>query len=70
MVFVVADLTPRLRTVLENFDANVTPDNQGYYGYLRKYEFYYEVIDHTKMLRDAIKRNRIFFDKLNLVKNR
>ena len=31
------------------------------------YNVYYEVIDYNKMLRDATKRNRIFFDKLNLV---
>jgi hypothetical protein len=69
MVFCVCDLTPRLRDILDDFDANVTPDNQGYYGYHRKHEVYYEVIDYTKMLRDAVKRNRIFFDKLNLVDN-
>ena len=34
------------------------------------HKVYYEVIDYTKMLQDAKKRNRIFFDKLNLVDNR
>lgn len=69
-IFCVADLTPRLRKILVDFDANVTPDNQGYYGYHRTHKVYYEVIDYTKMLQDAKKRNRIFFDKLNLVDNR
>src|SRR3546814_18043350 len=31
-IFCVADLTPRLRQILIDFDANVTPDNQGFYG--------------------------------------
>jgi hypothetical protein len=69
-IFCVADLTPRLRQILIDFDANVTPDNQGFYGYHRTHKVYYEVIDYTKMLQDAKKRNRIFFEKLNLVSNR
>jgi hypothetical protein len=69
MIFVIADLTPRLRQVLVDFSATITPDNQGYYGYHPNHKVYYEVTDYTKMLSDATKRNRIFFDKLNLVDN-
>ena len=70
MIFVVADLTDRLRGVLIDFGAMQTPDNQGFYGYHTNHRVYYEVMDYTKMLSDATKRNRIFFDKLNLVDNR
>jgi hypothetical protein len=70
MIFVVADLTDRLRQILIDFNATVTPDNQGFYGYHTNHKVYYEVMDYTKMLSDATKRNRIFFDKLNLVDNR
>ncbi|MGJ4994689.1 ATP-binding protein [Bradyrhizobium sp. HKCCYLS3077] len=70
MVFVVADLTPRLRQILIDFNATPTPDQQGFYGYHANHKVYYEVMDYTKMLSDATKRNRIFFDKLNLVDNR
>jgi hypothetical protein len=69
-IFCVCDLTPKLRQILIDFDASVTPDGQGFYGYHRTHKVYYEVIDYTKMLQDAKKRNRIFFDKLNLVSNR
>lgn len=69
-IFVVADLTPKLRQVLIDFNAMKTPDNQGFYGYHANHKVYYEVMDYTKMLGDAKKRNRIFFDKLNLVDNR
>ena len=48
----------------------MTPDKQGFYGYHVNHRVYYEVMDYTKMLSDATKRNRIFFDKLNLVDNR
>ena len=70
MIFVVADLTPRLKEILEDFSATMTPDKLGYYGYHPNYRVYYEVMDYGKMLSDAVKRNRIFFDKLNLVDNR
>lgn len=70
MIFVVADLTPRLRQVLIDFSATITPDSQGFYGFHPNHKVYYEVMDYTKMLGDATKRNRIFFDKLNLVDNR
>src|SRR3546814_19645910 len=39
-IFCVADLTPRLRQILIDFDANVTPDNQGFYGYHRTHKVY------------------------------
>lgn len=61
------DFTPTLCEVIKDIDAFSTPDNQGFYGFHRGYGVYFEVIDYNKMLRDATKRNRIFFDKLNLV---
>lgn len=66
-IYCVCDLTPTFRRVLKVLDAFVTPDNQGYYGFHRGFNAYYEVIDYTKMLRDAKNRNRIFFEKLNVV---
>jgi hypothetical protein len=68
-IYCICDLTPTFRRVLKVLDAFVTPDNQGYYGFHRGFNAYYEVIDYTKMLRDAKNRNRIFFEKLNLVNN-
>lgn len=66
-VYAVCDLTDTLRSALVDLQATVTPDNQGYYGYHRTRRVYYEVIDYNKLLREAEKRNRIFFDKLNIV---
>jgi hypothetical protein len=57
------------RRVLKVLDAFETPDGQGYYGFHRGFNAYYEVIDYTKMLRDAKNRNRIFFEKLNNTSN-
>jgi hypothetical protein len=69
IIFVVADLTDRLKEILIDYGATITPDKQGFYGYHPNHKVYYEVMDYTKMLSDATKRNRIFFDKLNLVDN-
>lgn len=65
-VYCICDLTPTIRKVLKMYDAFQTPDGQGYYGFHRGYSAYYEVIDYNKMLRDAKKRNRVFFEKLNI----
>lgn len=65
--YCICDFTPTLREVMKDIDAFSTPDNQGFYGFHRGYGVYFEVIDYNKMLRDATKRNRIFFDKLNIV---
>lgn len=66
-VYAVCDLTVTLRAAMKDLDANVTPDNQGYYGFHRGYRVFYEVMDYNKLLRDAEKRNKIFFDKLNIL---
>jgi hypothetical protein len=65
--YAVCDITDTLRSALVDLQATVTPDNQGYYGYHRTRRVYYEVIDYNKLLREAEKRNRIFFDKLNIL---
>jgi hypothetical protein len=66
-VYCVSDITPSLVTVLEDLNALKSPDAQFWYGFNPNRRIYFEVIGYDKMLRDATKRNRIFFDKLNLV---
>jgi hypothetical protein len=64
--YIICDLTVVLETRLQDMSALRTPDNLGYYGYNPTLNAYYEIISYTKLLRDAKKRNRILFDKLNL----
>ena len=68
--YIVSDITPSLKNVLETLDAFPTPDNQGYYGFQKTFGIYYEVSDYDKLLGDARKRNRIFLDKLSLAAGR
>ncbi|TIN40433.1 MAG: hypothetical protein E5Y10_33600 [Mesorhizobium sp.] len=42
-----------------------TPDQRSYYGYHRTFGIYFEVIDYGRLLADAKRRNRVFFDRLN-----
>jgi hypothetical protein len=65
--YIISDITPTLKKVLKTVDAVQTPDNQGYYGFHKTYSAYYEVIDYNKLLSDAKKRNRVFFDRVNLL---
>lgn len=65
--YVVCDLTPKLKQVLKERDATLLPDGQGFYGYSRNYNAYYEVLDYGKVLRDAQRRNGALFDKLKLI---
>jgi hypothetical protein len=65
--YVVCDITPKLRSVLVDRDAKGTPDGLSYYGYHSNHGIYYEVIDYGRLLTDAKRRNRAFFDRLNLL---
>jgi hypothetical protein len=64
--YIISDITPSLKNILQTLDAFPTPDNQGYYGFQKTFGIYYEVSDYDKLLSDARKRNRIFLDKLSL----
>jgi hypothetical protein len=35
--YCICDITPSLRTILKDFDAFITPDNQSYYGFNKNY---------------------------------
>lgn len=64
--YLICDLPPQLRTLIKGKDAQEMADGMGYYGYNRNYGVYYEILEYEKVLSDAKKRNRSFFDKLML----
>lgn len=65
--YVVCDITDSLKSILIKRDLTPTPDGLMYFGYHKNLGIYQEVIDYGKLLSDAKKRNRIFFEKLNLM---
>lgn len=64
--YIVCDLTPKLRQISENHDLTQAWDNQGYFGYNSKLHAYVEIISFDKLIDDAEKRNRVFFERLGL----
>ena len=48
------------------FELQDTPDNLGFFGYKRSFNAYFEVISYSKLVADAEKRNKVFFQKLGL----
>ena len=64
--YIVCDMGQRLETWASDFELQKTPDGQGFFGFKRSYNAYFEVISYTKLVSDAKKRNAIFFDKLSL----
>lgn len=64
--YVMCDLTPKMRNFAEEASFSPAPDGRGYFGYVPMQRAYFEVISYSKMLDDAKKRNRAFFDKLGL----
>ena len=64
---IIADITPTLRKLLLRDDFRATVDGLGFYKYHTQYQAYCEVIPYDKLLRDAERRNRILFEKLNIL---
>lgn len=66
-VYVVADITPTLESILREEEFKKTPDGQGYFKIKTEYyTAYIEVIPFDKVINDANQRNKILFDKLGL----
>lgn len=64
--YIICDISPDLKSILEKKDFKITPDGAGYYLYHAKYNTFIEIISYTKLLEDARKRNRILFNELLL----
>jgi hypothetical protein len=64
--YAICDLTTSLRNAFDDMNLQVTPDNEGYFGYNGMHRAYVEVISFNKLLRDAKQRNKILFEQLNM----
>jgi hypothetical protein len=62
--YIVADITDTLKQQAENSNLVETPDEMGYFGYVAKLRTYIEIVSLDKLLDDAHKRNRFFFEQL------
>lgn len=64
--FVICDITPSLRTKANRFHMTESPDGESYYGYFPSEKVFLEMYSYEKVLENAKKRNRIFFEKLGI----
>jgi len=64
--YILCSLTPRMRSIAENRDFTRMPDNEGYFLYHQNAGCYIEIMSYDKVLNDAKKRNRAFFERLQL----
>ena len=64
--YILCSLTPRIRAIAESRDFVKTPDNEGYFKYHQNTGCYIEIVSFDKVLNDAKKRNRAFFDYLQI----
>lgn len=66
--YIICDLTPKLRQFAEDHALTNAPDRQGVFGFNANQNAYVEIISFDKLIDDAEKRNRAFFERLGLPK--
>ena len=65
--YIICTITPTLLKIIEQRNELFPlPNEEGYYGFLRNQNLYMEIIDYQTLLKNAKKRNQVFFDKLKL----
>jgi hypothetical protein len=64
--YIISTITPNLKKEAKLHDLTLTPDGGGYFGYQKNYDAYIEIISFQKLVSEAKKRNKAFFDKLNI----
>ncbi|MFA5118809.1 MAG: ATP-binding protein [Candidatus Omnitrophota bacterium] len=64
--YIICDLTPKLKQWAKNYGCIQTPDGLGYFMQNTNYKAYCEVISYNKLVADAEKRNKAFFNKIGL----
>lgn len=64
--YILCSLTPRIKAIADNHDFVKTPDNEGYFKYHQSLGCYIEIVSYDKVLNDAKKRNRAFFERLQV----
>ena len=64
--YIIADMTSKLKGILEDKDYNQTIDADGYFYFHKQHRAYIEVISFRKLLEDSKKRNQVLFEQLGL----
>ena len=65
-LYIVCDIVPKIRDFATLANLTVSPDDEGYFGFMPGYNAYVEVMSFKKLVDDARMRNKIFFKKLGI----
>ncbi len=67
-IYIVCDITSKIEEFAKMTGSlSKSPDNEGYFGYLKDFNAYIEIKSYKKVISDAKMCNQIFFSKLGLV---
>ncbi len=66
-IYIVCDIVEKIRQFAKWSNLAISPDSEGYFGYITDYNAYIEIKSYKKVLNDAKMRNKIFFNKLGLL---
>lgn len=65
--YIICDLTKRLKSYAKDAGFIRSPDNDGFFSFNQNYNMYVEILSFDKLLTNSKERNRVLFDKLNLL---
>jgi hypothetical protein len=68
--YVVCDLNEKLERIAGRYELTARPEGDGYFGYKATDRAYLDVISYNKLVVDANRKNRVFFEKLGISKVR
>lgn len=66
--YLIADITPTMQRQVDML-YNKTADGEGYFKTLAGGRGYVEIISYDRLVKDAVRRNRVLFDKLGVHKD-
>jgi len=65
-IYIICDLSPKIRYYAKNHDMLLSPDGAGYFYYHKAFKAYIEIISFNKLNETAKRRNKVLFEKLGI----
>lgn len=65
--YIVCDLTKKLKSFAKDAGYKFLPSGDGYFSFNDNYNMYIEILSFDKLVKDSKERNRVLFEKLNLI---
>ncbi len=66
-IYIICDIVEKINEFAHFAGLSISPDGEGFFGYMKDYNAYVEIKSFKKVISDAKMRNQIFFKKLGLV---